>query len=393
MKRLLPFLLFVLICATSINAQNINFEGQSPKTNNLVMDISGNYAVVGIPFYTNENTDNKMGEAFIYCKDASGWKIQAKLTAPDISNCNFYGAAVAIYGDYCVVSAVQKAIDIQSKQGKIYIYKRSGIAWNLESTKTATIDNEQFGYSVDISENSAKTPIVAIGAPNANNGKGKVYTYIRNNTNNNWDYFQTIAPKDLTANNKFGLCVSIDKDCLAVGAPNQDYAVYDIIAAGAVYVFTLDSNVFSQQQKLIGYYPNGEFGYTLSLSGNKMAICSPWASSYGSTSSTSVVVLTKTDNKWNDAFSGFDIPNDKNGNSNQCSLQLSINDNQLLIGTPTGILFPGENPTVSSLNTLAYLYATSDGGATYHLKEEIVADKFSNISFLGHSTALDAMRK
>lgn len=358
------------------------------------VDISGNYAIVGAPFYRSEVLGNKVGEAYIFLKSETGWKMQARLAAPDSASFDFFATGVAIEGDYCVVGVPQKGVGGNYSQGKVYVYKRSGTAWNLETTFIAPggASMDYFGYSVDITLNGAGVPIIAVGAPNAA-GKGQVYTYLRNTTTNLWGYHQTLSPPDLLLYNQFGLCVSMHKDYLAVGAPSQNNgAPYNTTQSGAAYVFVFGGGVFTQQQKMQGSYTDAQFGYSLSLYEDKLAIGSPWKAAVGGAfgGSADVVVLKRTGAIWDYTYTNFAIRESDGGSFYmRYGLRLSINNNQLLIGAPSGIIFPQGSSIGAALPGAAYLYITADGGTTYYLKQKITAPLPYSGDLFAHGVAIE----
>jgi hypothetical protein len=353
------------------------------------VDIAGNYAIVGAPFYVSPVLGNKVGEAYIFYKDASGWKSQARIAAPDSASFDFFGTSVAIIGDYCVVGCPQKLVDGNYSQGKAYVYKRNGTTWVFDAALTYPgVASGQFGYSVDISLNSANQPVIAVGAPGYATG-GEVFTYKR--TGNSWALLQAIAPNDLTTGNNFGLSVSLSQDYLAAGAPDQDNTSYSATDAGAVYIFVYGGGVFTQQQKLQGYYKNAEFGYSLSLYGNKLVVAAPWAPAYGYADGTGyVVVIKRTGAVWEYTYTQFSIPTQDGGSFNmRYGITLSISDDQLLIGAPSGIIFPAGGSIGGAVAGSAYLYYTPDDGVNYYLKQKLLAANSASADLFGHAVAIE----
>jgi hypothetical protein len=86
------------------------------------------------------------------------------------------------------------------------------------------------------------------------------------------------------ANDYFGARVAISGDTVIVGAYMQGYdaAGANLLAsAGAAYVFTRTTGVWSQQQKLVGTGTNGRvvgdyFGVSVAISGNTVIIGDSW---------------------------------------------------------------------------------------------------------------------
>ena len=131
-----------------------------------------------------------------------------------------------------------------------------------------------FGNDVDVDGNTA-----AVGAPYAS-GSGQVFIYTR--ANSNWTTSWTLAATITggSANDDFGMSVSLDGDTLVVGAPRV--TVGNATLQGKVYVFEkpnggwANANVgnavasFSNPAADIGNY--SRFGADVGLSGNFMVV-------------------------------------------------------------------------------------------------------------------------
>ena len=108
--------------------------------------------------------------------------------------------------------------------GEINVYKNVADTWTLYGNKIqGQADNDQFGTSLDI------TPagnILAVGAPNANGGKGNINIYQHNETDSSWNQLggdlSGDAVGDLTGTsvklNQLGTEVS-------VGEPNSNVSI------------------------------------------------------------------------------------------------------------------------------------------------------------------------
>jgi hypothetical protein len=375
-------------------ADKINLTNRSPVNPTAsgkfgqAVDISGNYAIVGAPYYRSPVLGNQVGEAFIFYKDDNGWKQQARLAAPDSASFNYFGGAVAIINDYCIVGCPNKFADGNYRQGKVYIFKRNGTAWTLDAALTYPgVENSYFGYSVDITLNSSNIPVVAVGAP-GNAGTGQVITFKR--VNNTWLLLQVIAPADLSKDDYFGESVSMQQDYLAVGSPTQTNALYNLTQAGAAYVFVYGGGVFTQQQKFQGSYKGAEFGFTLALYGNKLAVASPYAVANGqSDGSADVVVIRRTGAVWDYTYTPFYISVENGGSYNMLyGISLAISDNQLLIGAPGGIWFPPGGGIGSGKAGNAFLFYTPDDGSNYYLKQKLVSSYAAAGDLFANSVSL-----
>ncbi|MDP8238325.1 MAG: FG-GAP repeat protein, partial [Candidatus Hatepunaea meridiana] len=65
--------------------------------------ISGDYAVVGAGY--DDDDGEASGSAYIFVRDGADWTQQAKLTASDAAEGDYFGCSVTISGDYAVVGA------------------------------------------------------------------------------------------------------------------------------------------------------------------------------------------------------------------------------------------------------------------------------------------------
>ena len=74
------------------------------------------------------------------------WTQQHYLKADNVGAGDKFGISVAISGDTAVIGAS----NYSSNKGKIYIYKRSGTAWNSEQTIEGEATDDYFGHSVSI---------------------------------------------------------------------------------------------------------------------------------------------------------------------------------------------------------------------------------------------------
>lgn len=276
--------------------------GDDPATNAAFgsrVAISGNYAVIGSPRYSADGLTNA-GAAYVFFKGPSGWKQQAKLQAWDAAASDYFGGGVAISGDYIAVASANKNVGGNAAQGKVYLYKRNGDNWDSDSsiTKAGGVAFEDFGWSVSLSATASAGPALMVGVPYsdvAGADKGEVQAFARGASG--WAFSQSIVPADLGVSDYFGASVSMYGDYAAIGATGQDNATYSYADAGAVYIFVFGGGVWNAQQKLNGTTAKGQFGFSISLYDNKLAVGAPWATTYSNTSS-AVYIYKRTGATW-----------------------------------------------------------------------------------------------
>lgn len=175
--------------------------------------------------------NTQQGRAYVYKLNTNNQPtLSLELIQTDSEGSPFdkFGYTVAIWGDYIAVSAPEKTVGGNVKQGKVYMYRRLYIfgaptdAFLPETTLTAPdgIANMQFGKALSLSPNC-----LVVGAPhtvvNGNQNAGKVYIYRR--VTNNWQFEASVTALNPLSQNYYGHAVSTNVigDTVVVGAPRS----------------------------------------------------------------------------------------------------------------------------------------------------------------------------
>ncbi len=137
---------------------------------------------------------------------------------------------------------------------------------------------DEFGYSIAVSGET-----MAVGG-RYSGGTGAVFVYRRNEDGSDqWGLTATVVPDDAAEGDRFGQAIALRGETMAVGAPGDDDVNLttapgstELFASGSVYIFELDSATgqWAQTSKLVAGdgVPFDNFGYTLSLSGDVLAV-------------------------------------------------------------------------------------------------------------------------
>ncbi len=138
------------------------------------VSISGDYAVIGVPF--DDDNGSASGSAYIFYRCGTSWAEQTKLTASNASADDRFGRAVSISGDYAVVGAMWDD-DNGSNSGSANIFQRNGSSWSQQGLLTASdgAAYDDFGISVSISGDFAV--IGASGDDDNGDDSGSTYFY------------------------------------------------------------------------------------------------------------------------------------------------------------------------------------------------------------------------
>ncbi len=266
------------------------------------VSISGDYAVVGA--YYDDDSFTNSGSAYIFYRNQGGtdnWGQQDKLLAADGAVGDHFGYSVSISGDYAIVGAYHDDDacpgNINCNSGSAYIFKRSGTSWSQQAKLTAAdaAEYDYFGYSVSISGDYA-----VVGAHyDDDNGtiSGSAYIFYRNQGGvDNWGQQDKLLASDAAEGDRFGYSVSISGDYAIVGAYGDDDNGAD---SGSAYVFKRNGASWSQQAKLTASDGAADdyFGFSVSISGDYAIVGTPYDDDYGAESG-SAYIFKRSGTSW-----------------------------------------------------------------------------------------------
>ena len=328
------------------------------------VSLSGNRALVGDPL--NDNAGGAYaGSAYVFAFDASQpdgqqWSLEAKLTASDGASFDQFGAAVSLSESRALIGAPADD-DGGSASGSAYVFvfdgaQPAGQQWSQEAKLRATdaAPGDEFGRSVSLSEDRA-----LVGAPeDDDNGSASGSAYVFGFDGAQlWGQETKLSAGD--GNDRFGTSVALAGDRALIGASGASEA------AGAAYVFGFDGTSWSQQAELTASDATSDdrFGFSVSLSGDRVLIGAPLSGGASDTGSAYVFAFDGAQpagRRWTqEAKLTADVPrpNDAFGHS------VSLDGGRALIGAPysDGALF-GK----------AFLFAL--GGGTWSQDATFVAE-------------------
>jgi hypothetical protein len=231
------------------------------------VDISGTTLIAGYTSYVGNN-----GGVFILEQKGQKWDLVVQFKTPDAGPRDQYGHAVAIDGDYAVVSAYEhggkKPVaggHLGEGPGRVYVYQRvKGWVETAKLRGDGTQNNDRFGYAVDISD---KTLIA--GTPFHDEEKGAVYVYQREG--DKWAETAKLQADDAGVKNRFGWDCAIHENTIVVGAP---LAAAPARLSGAVYVFKRQGDAWAQVAKITPEDGDGgdSFGVSVDVSKSRIIV-------------------------------------------------------------------------------------------------------------------------
>jgi hypothetical protein len=223
--------------------------------------ISGDYAVVGAIY-------DGPGSVYVFERQFDGEWVQAqKLTASDGEAFDQFGNSVAVSGNVIVVGA-RDDDDQGWASGSAYVFERSARGHWSQVAKLLASDGRflaGFGYSVSVSGTFALIGAYGADGPGGWTGAGYVFERAGDGM---WVEVEKLLAADGEDSDIFGCAVGLDGDVALIGARgDSDHAT----AAGSAYVFVRGQGAtWSEVAKLVG--DEGEawdhFGNSVAVSGN-----------------------------------------------------------------------------------------------------------------------------
>ena len=195
--------------------------------------ISGDTIVVGADLADDKGENS--GAAYVFTRSGSTWAEQAKLTADDGAAGDLFGIRVSVSGNTAAIGAARDD-DGQDNSGSAYVFVREGSTWRQQAKLTADdgAANDRFGTRVEIQGDTAVIGAILGDAGIADVGAAYVFTR-RGDT---WGQRAKLVAGDGKVGDVFGWSVALDGSTVMVGAPTSIITLPG--GRGAAYVFELD---------------------------------------------------------------------------------------------------------------------------------------------------------
>jgi hypothetical protein len=275
--------------------------------------INGNTAFVGA-----YGDDDFKGSAYVFTRNGNLWSQQQKLTDPNGATTDQFGWSLSITSNTAIISANEDD-DAGFDSGSAFVYFNNGASWAFQQKLTASdgADNDSFGWSVAIDNNTA-----VIGASGDDGIRGSAYVFTRSGSV--WTEQQKLIANDRVPKDEFGNSVAISGGTILIGASGDEKL------RGSVYVFINAGNVWNQQQKILTSdgEPDDSFGWSMAIS-DKTAIVGAFLDDNNDTDSGSAYILRIIDPFWGEeilATPATGVANDLFG------ISVSISGNTAVIG-------------------------------------------------------------
>lgn len=243
--------------------------------------------------------DNAYGRAYIYTLVDGDWIFNIMLIG-NLPSIERFGASVSISGDKAIVGAP----DRDNGRGRVYFYSFNNNIWASVSIQ-GTNNGDHFGESVSISYDKA-----IVGAPDRNGGRGSVYFYKYDG--NDWIVDGSFDGEN--GGDLFGTSVYVSEDSAIVGASNYD-------SKGAAYIYKYNANWSQDGAILIGDKTGDYFGNAVSIEEGDTVIIGASFGGY-------IHTYVKIDNDWILDITHY-------GKQDTVSISVAISDDFAVVGDRT----------------------------------------------------------
>ena len=277
----------------------------------------------GIGGNQGDNSRIASGAAYVFSRSNSVWAQEAYVKASNTDSSDLFGAAVSISGNHFTVGAPgegSNASGINGDQqnnafidaGAVYVFSRSGPAWTQRAYIKASNPNASDRFGASLSADGSSLAVGAIGEASAatgvdgNQGDNSLFeagaVYVFNRSGATWTQQAYIKASNSDPSDRFGSSVSIQGSSLLVGAAFENSAATGVdgnqadnskSSAGAAYLFSRMNGNWTQASYLKASNTDAadDFGTTVSLAGNELAVAAP-----GEASNTTGIGGSQNDN-------------------------------------------------------------------------------------------------
>ncbi|MFM7052163.1 MAG: FG-GAP repeat protein, partial [Planctomycetota bacterium] len=359
-------------------------DGAAAENFGYAVSLSGDTLAVGVP-YDDVGVNSDQGSVRVFVRSGTTWSAQATLTASDGAAFDLFGYSFSLSGDTLAVGVPYDDVGANSAQGSVRVFVRSGTTWSAQATLAASdgavFDNLGWAVSLDGDTLAVGVPYDAVG-PNAT--QGSVRVFVRSGTT--WSAQATLTASDGAVGDQFGFMVSVSGDTLAVGMR------YDNVGAngdqGSVRVFVRSGTTWSARAGLAASdgAAGDNFGYAVSLSGDTLAVGVPYDDVGANSDQGSVRVFVRSGSTWSaqatlTASDGaaFDLFGDS----------VSLSGDTLAVGVPYDDV--GANVNQGSVRVFVRSGTAWSAQATLAASDGAASDLFCNsVSLSGDMLAVGA---
>lgn len=366
------------------------------------VSIYGDYAIAGAPNDDHSGFQDA-GSAYVYRRDANcNWVQMQKLVAPIPNTSDYFGYAVAIFGNFIVVSGRnddedENELNTMSGSGSAYIFENISGVWTF-TQKIVASDREvggAFGHDLDITARR-----IIVGAWGDDQGGGVPYSinsgaaYIFRYNGATWTEVQKLTASDRSDHDWFGVSVAISGEYAIVGAHQEDEdaaGLNTMTSSGSAYMFEFNGSSWSQVDKITSSDrgANEYFGLAVDIDFDR-AIVGARSDAQDENGANSMTAAGSAFVFKRDPGSGMWLPEDKLDASDRASgdrfgYSVGISGSLAIVGAALEDHNATGGATLSGAGS-AYTFQLS--GSAWNQTQKIVANDRNTYDWFGGSSAI-----
>jgi hypothetical protein len=256
--------------------------------------IDGDIALIAAPSDSNANGSDA-GAVYVFRRDGSTWLEETKLLASDGLESDRFGAGLDLEGDLAIIGS---SCDDENgtNSGSAYVFRFDGTQWT-EGQKLLASDGGVHDYFGE--ELAVRGDLAVIGARAADNENGADAgaAYVFRRIDETWEEEARLLASDGDVKDWFGVAVTTDGQCVAIGAPGDD----DLgDHCGAAYVFRRDRGAWIEEAKLLATdgWVDHEFGTSIAAEAGHVVVGAYAALVQGCGDGGSAYIFTRKGSQW-----------------------------------------------------------------------------------------------
>ena len=300
-----------------------------------------------------------------------------RLMASDGAADDEFGYALAVDGTRAVVGAFRDDTDTRTSTGSAYVFELVDGDW----TQTAQLHrlnpgtDDRFGFSVALDGDRALVGALGVDPPSGFDG-GAVFVFEQ--SGGTWRQTAMLQGRATGTLDQFGYSLSLDGDRALIGAPQENSA--GRIRTGAAYVYELQGGTWVEAARLeaADAESDDEFGSAVALRGERALIGAPGITTrYAG----AAYVFERDGGTWSQTArlessdnSGFDL----------FGSSVAVSGRRVLIGAEFDRTGAGEKAGSA--------YVFEYGGAKWEQTAKLTAPNGAPLDLFGASVSLDGPR-
>lgn len=293
------------------------------------IDASNGYVAIGCRLDDTVFANDNRGSVQVFKFNGTAWVFHQQLTHPTPASDDLFGSVVSISENFIAIT-VDNDTEGNPNNGSVQVFKLMGSTWTFDQgIGVATyINSDNFGDALDVSGNT-----LVIGASNDDEtfvDQGSIFVLTYNGTD--WIGIGKVVDSSPGTNDQFGYSVAVSDNMIAVGARFDDLTNVD---QGSVVTFTLTNGIVTQKQKLSR--PDGgmtdHFGFCLSASENYLLVGATFDDLATGADQGTATLYYKTGNKYRELEYIVD-PDPANGDQLGFACDIDAATRRFVIGVP-----------------------------------------------------------